>query len=50
MILLFNDLRIDKSLFDNLNKADIMQLAPLYKSTNLKILMKIINGRGNYDA
>lgn len=49
-ILLFNDLRIDKGLFDNLNKDDFMLLAPLYKSTNLKILMKIINGRGNKNA
>lgn len=42
--LLFDDLRIDKRLFDNLNKNDILQLAPLYKSTNLKYLVKIING------
>lgn len=49
-ILLFNDLRIDKDIFDKLNKDDIMQLAPLYKSTNLKLLMKIIDGRGNRNA
>lgn len=46
-MLLFSDLRIDKDLFDKLNKDDIMQSAPLYKSTNLKLLMKIIDGRGN---
>lgn len=49
-MLLFSDLRIDKDLFDKLNKDDIMQLAPLYKSTNLKILMKIIGSRRTHNA
>lgn len=49
-MLLFSDLRIDKILFDKLNKDDIMQLAPLYKSTNLKLLMKIIGSRRTHDA
>lgn len=49
-MLLFSDLRIDKGMFDKLNKDDIMQLAPLYKSTNLKLLMKIIDDRGNHNA
>lgn len=49
-MLLFSDLRIDKILFDKLNKDDIMQLAPLYKSTNLKLLMKTISSRRAHNA
>lgn len=49
-MLLFSDLRIDKTIFDKLNKDDIMQLAPLYKSTNLKLLMKIIGSRRGHNA
>lgn len=49
-MLLFSDLRIDKILFDKLNKDDIMQLAPLYKSTNLKLLMKTISSRRTHNA
>lgn len=42
--LLFEDLRIDESQFASLNKADILVLAPLYHSTNLNLLMKMIKG------
>lgn len=42
--LLFDDLRIDESDFWELNLEDIKQLAPLYKSTNLRFLMKLIEG------
>ena len=42
--LLFDDLRVDESDFWLLNLDDIKQLAPLYKSTNLRFLMKLIEG------
>ncbi|MEG1536316.1 MAG: hypothetical protein RR416_05030 [Clostridia bacterium] len=42
--LLFEDLRVDESEFDKLNKADIQMLAPLYRSTNLNLLSKLIKG------
>lgn len=42
--LLFDDLRVDESDFWQLNLEDIKQLAPLYKSTNLRYLMKLIEG------
>lgn len=42
--LLFDDLRIDEIVFWQLNLEDIRQLAPLYKSTNLKLLAKLIEG------
>lgn len=40
--LLFEDLRIDEERFDNLNKEDILKMAPLYHSTNLNFLIKYI--------
>ena len=40
--LLFDDLRIDESAFFALRKEDILQLAPLYRATNLKLLAKLI--------
>lgn len=40
--LLFNDLRIDEDEFNKLNKEIICELAPLYHSTNLKLLCKFI--------
>lgn len=42
--LLFEDLRIDEDKFNELNKQDILKLAPLYHSTNLKLLAKFIKG------
>ena len=42
--LLFEDLRVDENDFWQLNLDDIKQLAPLYKSTNLRYLMKLIKG------
>lgn len=42
--LMFEDLRIDESVFWMLNLDDIRQLAPLYKSTNLKLLAKLVKG------
>ena len=35
---LFDDLRIDEAAFFTLQKDDILQLAPLYRATNLKLL------------
>lgn len=43
-VLLFEDLRIDEDKFNQLNKQDILELAPLYHSTNLNLLSKIIKG------
>lgn len=40
--LLFEDLRIDKNAFNKLNKEDILKIAPLYHSTNLNLLVKLI--------
>lgn len=42
--LLFEDLRVDEDDFWQLNLDDIKQLVPLYKSTNLRYLMKLIKG------
>lgn len=42
--LLFEDLRVDENDFWQLNLDDIKQLAPLYKSTNHKYLVKLIDG------
>ena len=44
-ILLFQDLRIDELEFNKLNKDELIELALLYNSTNLKFLVKYINGR-----
>lgn len=43
--LLFDDLRIDEEAFNNLNKEDILKIAPLYRSTNLNLLVKLIKGK-----
>lgn len=42
--LLFEDLRIDENEFSNLNFEIIKELAPKYRSTNLKLLLKLIKG------
>lgn len=42
--LLFEDLRIDEDRFNELNKQEILELAPLYHSTNLNLLAKMIKG------
>jgi len=42
--MLFEDLRIDEDRFNELNKQDILKLAPLYRSTNLNLLAKFIKG------
>ena len=42
--LIFEDLRIDEDGFDELNKKDILELAPLYHSTNLNLLVKLVKG------
>lgn len=41
-ILLFDDLRIDEHAFNKLKKDDILKIAPLYHSTNLNLLIKLI--------
>ena len=43
--LLFDDLRIDEAAFFALHKADISQLAPLYRAPNLKLLAKFMEGK-----
>ncbi len=43
-VLLFDDLRIDEIEFSKLNKNDILEIAPLYHSTNLNLLAKMIKG------
>ena len=43
--LLFEDLRIDQEGFWALNIEDLKELAPLYSSTNLDFLSKLIKGR-----
>ena len=40
--LLFEDLRIDEDAFNKLSKEDILKMAPLYRSTNLNLLVKLI--------
>ena len=40
--LLFEDLRIDIEEFNKLDKQLLLDLCPLYKSTNLKLLRKVI--------
>ena len=40
--LLFDDLRMDETAFFSLRKEDILQLAPLYRATNLKLLAKLM--------
>ena len=42
--LLFKDLRIYEDDFYKLNREDLFKLAPLYRSTNLNFLLKIIKG------
>lgn len=42
--LLFDDLRIDESIFLQLNFEDIRILAPLYRANNLKYLLKFTEG------
>lgn len=42
--MLFDDLRIDEEVFYNLNKEDILKIAPLYYSKNLNLLVKLIKG------
>ncbi len=41
-LLLFEDLRIDESEFWNLNLKELCELAPLYKTTTLNTLVKLI--------
>ena len=43
--LLFDDLRIDEAAFLALQKDDILQLAPLYRAANLKLLAKFMEGK-----
>lgn len=40
--LLFKDLRIDADGFKNLNFREITEIAPLYRSTNLNLLVKLL--------
>ncbi len=40
--LLFEDLRIDEYSFDLLKKDELIQILPLYKSTNTTLLMKLL--------
>lgn len=41
-LMLFEDLRIDKDIFNSLNKDTLLKIAPLYKKTNLNLLVKLI--------
>jgi len=41
-LLLFDNLRIDLNEFNKLNKNKILELAPLYNSSNLSLLAKLI--------
>ena len=43
-ILLFEDLRTDEYDFEKLDKNEILKFAPLYKSTNLNLLAKLVKG------
>lgn len=43
-VLLFENLRVDESVFWRLNFEDIKILAPLYRANNLKFLLKFIGG------
>lgn len=43
--LLFEDLRIEESDFRQLSGEQLLQLAPLYRSTNHRQLMKLIGGK-----
>lgn len=44
--MLFDDLRIDKTEFDKLNKEDILQIGEKYHCNNLKYLMKYLRRIG----
>lgn len=43
-VLLFKDLRIDEEKFSELNKQTLLELIPLYHSTNLNLLEKLLKG------
>ena len=43
--LLFNDMRIDESIFDKLNRDDIYFIAPKYHANNLKHLISYLRRR-----
>ena len=43
--LLFNDMRIDETEFDSLNREDIYFIAPKYHVNNLKYLEKYLRRR-----
>ncbi|MBQ6517884.1 MAG: hypothetical protein IJI14_04135 [Anaerolineaceae bacterium] len=45
--LLFDDLRIDPTLFRKLNRQKIMELASLYQTTNHRILISCLKGNNN---
>lgn len=42
--LLFDDLRINEEEFERLNKKNILKIAPIYHSTNLNLLIKLLEG------
>lgn len=48
--LLFDDLRIDREVFNKLNFADVCILCDLYKCTNHKILKKVIGDLNEYNS
>ncbi len=43
-LMLFEDLRIDEDDFYKLDKEKILEFAPLYRSTNLNLLIKLVKG------
>ncbi|MDR3185692.1 MAG: hypothetical protein LBU04_02615 [Christensenellaceae bacterium] len=45
--MLFDDLRIDEISFWELNLNDIQEIAPLYRATNLKLLLKLMRRKIN---
>lgn len=48
--LLFNDLRIDFDLFNQLNFSNLSLLCDLYKCTNLKLLKKVIGDMNEHNS
>lgn len=46
-VLLFEDLRVDKSDFNKLDKQEILKIAPLYHSTTLNVFIKFLQGENN---
>ena len=48
-ILLFEDLRLDKQIFDGLSKTDLAELAGLYSTKNHKLLISMIGRMAKHE-